>query len=391
MPREAGRLASMKITDVRPVVVGNPWKNWVFVVVETDAGISGLGEATGGLRTAPQVAHIEESKHLVIGRDPRNVHEIWNHLYLSGFLNLNPAMSGIEMACWDILGKSLGVPVHRLLGGQVRDRVRVYANGWYTGPHTPEGFAEKAKEVAARGYTALKFDPFGGAYLKMTRKETRECKAIVRAVRDAVGEDVDLMIEAHDRFGVAAAVEIGRWLAEIAPTWFETPVLSNDVDALVSVARQVPIRVIAGERMHELHEFARFLAADVTDIINPEPLGVGGIWRTLQVAAIARAHHCELAVHNAESPLKTMVALQICAVTPNIFIQECFDDFLEPWTSDVLKGYVRVEDGHLPIPQSPGLGVELDETEAAKHPYSERHFLRLFQPGWESRSAAPDA
>lgn len=381
----------MKITDVRTVVVGNPWKNWVFIVVETDEGLTGLGEATGGLRTSPIAAQVDEVKHLVLGRDPRNVHEIWHHLYFAGFLNIHSAMSGIEMACWDILGKSLGVPVHRLLGGQVRDRVRVYANGWYTGPHTPEGFAEKAREVVSRGYTALKFDPFGGAYIRLSREETQRCKAIVRSVRDAVGDSVDIMIEAHDRFGVAAAVEIGRWLEEFEPTWFETPILSNDVDGLIAVARQTPVRVIAGERMHELHDFARFLAADVTDIINPEPLGVGGIWRTLQVAALAQAHHAELAIHNAESPLKTMVNLQICAVTPNIFIQECFDDFLEPWTADVLKGFVRVRDGYLEIPQAPGLGVELDETEATKHPYSPHNFLRLFEPGWERREQALDS
>ncbi|MCH7740373.1 MAG: mandelate racemase/muconate lactonizing enzyme family protein [Chloroflexi bacterium] len=378
----------MKITDVRAIVVGNPWKNWVFVIVETDEGITGLGEATGGLQTTPRVASVEESKHLVIGRDPRNVHEIWNHLYLSGFLNISPAMAGIEMACWDILGKSMGVPVYTLLGGKVRNEVRVYANGWYSGDRTPEGFAEKAREVVDKGYTALKFDPFGTAYMMMSRDEHKECQAIVGAVRDAVGDSVDLLIEAHDRFGVGTAVEIGRWLADYEVTWFETPVLSNDIGALISVAEKVPVRVIAGERMHELHDFARFLAADVTDVINPEPLGVGGIWRTLQVAALARAHHAELALHNAESPLKTMVALQICAVTPNIFIQECFDDFLEPWTEDVLKGYMRVENGHLQMPDAPGLGVELNEAEAAKHPYGDTHFLRMFEPGWERRDVA---
>ncbi len=378
----------MKIADVRTVVVGNPWKNWVFVIVETDDGLTGLGEATGGLQTLPRVASVEESKHLVVGRDPRDVHAIFEHLYLSGFLNISPAMAGIEMACWDILGKSLGVPVHRLLGGKVRDDVRVYANGWYSGDRTPEGFAASAKQVVDKGYTALKFDPFGTAYMRLTRDETKEVKALVGAVRESVGDSVDILIEAHDRFSVGAAVEIGTWLANYDVTWFETPVLSNDIEALISVAEKVPVRVIAGERMHELHDFARFLAADVTDIINPEPLGVGGIWRSLQVAALARAHHAELALHNAESPFKTMVALQICAVTPNIFIQECFDDFLEPWVEDVLVGFQRVENGSLRIPDAPGIGVTLNEDEARKHPYGKDHFLRMFEPGWERRDAA---
>ncbi|MCX8276757.1 MAG: mandelate racemase/muconate lactonizing enzyme family protein [Dehalococcoidia bacterium] len=378
----------MKIVDVRTVVVGNPWKNWIFVVVETDEGLIGVGEATGGSETQPRVASIEEVKHLVVGMDPRNIHEIFHKLYLTAFLKVTPAMAGIEMACWDILGKSLGVPVHALLGGKVRDNVRVYANGWYSGERTPEGFAAKAAEVVAKGYTALKFDPFGDAHMQLSRKETQETKALIGAVRDAVGDDVDILIEAHDRFSTFAAIEIGNWLKDYEVTWFETPVLSTDVSALVEVARRIPVRMVAGERMHAIHEFGEFLSHNVTDVINPEPLGVGGIWRSLQIAGIAEAHHAEIALHNAESPFKTMVALHIDAVTPNVFIQECFDDFLEPWVTDVLKGFHRVEDGHLTMPTTPGIGVTLNEEEAKKHPYGKSNFLRMFRPGWEKRDTA---
>ena len=378
----------MKISDVRTVIVGNPWKNWIFVVVETDDGLIGVGEATGGSETQPRVAAIQEIKHLVIGMDPRNVHEIFHKLYLTAFLKVTPAMAGIEMACWDILGKSLGVPVYTLLGGKVRDNVRVYANGWYSGERTPEGFAEKASEVAAKGYTALKFDPFGDAHMQMSRKETNEAKSLVGAVREAVGDDVDILIEAHDRFSTYAAIEIGNWLKDYDVTWFETPVLSTDVSALVEVARRIPVRMIAGERMHAIHEFGEFLSHNVTDVINPEPLGVGGIWRSLQIAGIAEAHHAEIALHNAESPFKTMVALHIDAVTPNVFIQECFDDFLEPWVPEVLSGFLRVENGYLQMPDAPGIGVELNEGEARKHPYGRSNFLRMFRPGWEKRDTA---
>ncbi len=378
----------MKIADIRTIVVGNPWKNWIYVVVETDNGLVGIGEATGGSETQPRVAAIEEVKHLVIGMDPRNIHEIFHKLYLTAFLKVTPAMAGIEMACWDILGKSLGVPVHSLLGGKVRDNVRVYANGWYSGERTPEGFAEKAAQVVSKGYTALKFDPFGDAHMQLSRKETRETKALIGAVRDAVGDDVDILIEAHDRFSTFAAIEIGNWLKDYDVAWFETPVLSTDVSALVEVARRIPVRMIAGERMHAIHEFGEFLSHNVTDVINPEPLGVGGIWRSLQIAGIAEAHHAEIALHNAESPFKTMVALHIDAVTPNVFIQECFDDFLEPWVSDVLQGFHRVEDGHLTMPTAPGIGVTLNEEEARKHPYGKSNFLRMFRPGWEKRDTA---
>ncbi len=378
----------MKIADVRTIVVGNPWKNWIYVVVETDEGLVGIGEATGGSETQPRVAAIEEVKHLVIGMDPRNIHEIFHKLYLTAFLKVTPAMAGIEMACWDILGKSLGVPVHSLLGGKVRDSVRVYANGWYSGDRTPEGFAAKASEVVAKGYTALKFDPFGDAHMQLSRKETRETKALIGAVRDAVGDDVDILIEAHDRFSTFAAIEIGNWLKDYDVTWFETPVLSTDVSALVEVARRIPVRMIAGERMHAIHEFGEFLSHNVTDVINPEPLGVGGIWRSLQIAGIAEAHHAEIALHNAESPFKTMVALHIDAVTPNVFIQECIDDFLEPWVTDVLQGFLRVEDGYLSMPDAPGIGVTLNEEEAKRHPYGKSNFLRMFRPGWEKRDTA---
>jgi galactonate dehydratase len=378
----------MKISDVRTVIVGNPWKNWIFVVVETDDGLIGVGEATGGSETQPRVAAIQEIKHLVIGMDPRNVHEIFHKLYLTAFLKVTQAMAGIEMACWDILGKSLGVPVYTLLGGKVRDNVRVYANGWYSGERTPEGFAEKASEVVAKGYTALKFDPFGDAHMQMSRKETNEAKALIGAVREAVGDEVDILIEAHDRFSTYAAIEIGNWLKDYDVTWFETPVLSTDVSALVEVARRIPVRMVAGERMHAIHEFGEFLSHNVTDVINPEPLGVGGIWRSLQIAGIAEAHHAEIALHNAESPFKTMVALHIDAVTPNVFIQECFDDFLEPWVPEVLSGFLRVENGYLRMPDAPGIGVELNEDEAKKHPYGRSNFLRMFRPGWEKRDTA---
>ena len=171
-------------------------------------------------------------------------------------------------------------------------------------------------------------------------------------------------------------------------TWFETPVYSSDVGALVEVARRTPVRVIAGERMQHLHEFGDFLKHKSTDVINPEPLKVGGIWKSLQIAGLAQANHAEIALHNAESPYKTMVALHIDAVTPNVFIQECFDDFLEPWVSDVLSGFHRVENGYLNMPTEPGIGVILNEEEARKHPYGRSNFLRMFRTVWEKRDTA---
>jgi galactonate dehydratase len=380
----------MKIARIRTLVVGNPWKNWIYVLIDTDDGLQGISEATGGLMTRPIEAAIEELSPLCLGKDPRKVHLLWDDLYKATFLSENSvnlhALAGIEAACWDILAKSLGVAVHTVLGGQVRDRIRAYANGWYKGERTPESYAEQAKNVVAQGYSALKFDPFGTAYHNMTPEEEREVRSIVEAVREAVGPDVDIMIEGHDRFTVSSAIQIGRWLEPIRPLWFETPVLSTDVEATVAVARAVPVPVATGERFNTLTQFSRLLAHDCIGIVQPETLGLGGIWRTLQVAAIARAHHVELAPHNAESPVKTVIATHIGAVVPNLLIQECFDQFLEPWVYDLLQGIVTVKDGYLEVPEEPGLGIQITEAEAAKHPYGADHFLRLFSPGWESRT-----
>jgi galactonate dehydratase len=178
---------------------------------------------------------------------------------------------------------------------------------------------------------------------------------------------------------------VGHWLAPIKPLWFEAPVLSSDVDALVAVARAVPVPVAAGERFSTLTQFSRLLSHDCISILQPEVLGIGGIWKCLQVAALAQAHHAEIAPHNAESPVKTVVAAHIGAVVPNLLIQECFDQFLEPWVHDLLDGIVTVQDGFLAVPQKPGLGITINEAEAKKHPYGVDNFLRLFQPGWETR------
>jgi galactonate dehydratase len=374
----------MKITGARAVTVGNPWKNWVFVIVETDEGIQGLGEATRGLSTKPAEAAVAELAPLYLGQDPRQVSALFDRLYKGLFLAHNSAVAGIELACWDILGKSLGVPVWQLIGGRQRSVVRAYANGWYQGPREPSFFAERAAQVVAMGYNALKFDPFGEAYGFLDGAELRRSLDIVAAVRDVVGETVDLLIEAHDRFAPAQAVQIGRALAEYRPLWLETPVLSTDIAATCAVARQVPVTVAAGERFHTLGEFAALLHGGVS-IVQPELLNVGGLLQLGKVAALAEAYGAFVAPHNAQSPFTTVANLQLAAAAPNVLIQECFDDFLVPWSREVLNGTARIEQGYLVVSDAPGFGVTLDERECRRHPYGAQNFLRLFESGWERR------
>ncbi|MDB4893981.1 MAG: dehydratase [Firmicutes bacterium] len=375
----------MKITDVKTFVVGNPWKNWVFVKLFTDEGITGVGEATGGLQTRPNEVAVHELRPLFIGKDPRNITAVWDAMYKGIFLHHSAAVSGIEQACWDILGKSLGVPIWQLLGGKMRPRIRAYANGWYRGPRDPKFFAEAAQAMVEKGYTALKFDPFGNAYRFMERDDERLAISLVRAVREAVGESVDLLIEAHDRFSVSTAIRLGHALAEFNPMWFETPVMSTDIEGTLAVARQVPIPVASGERFTSLEQFAALLAGKVVSIAQPEVLSIGGISRMVRAAAIAEAHEAFVAPHNAQSPLCTVVNTHIGAALPNVLIQECFDDTNAEWSRRIMTGLVEVKNGYIEVPDAPGLGVELLDDEMAKYPYGDRNFLRLFEAGWERR------
>jgi galactonate dehydratase len=377
---------AVKITDIKTIVVGNPWKNWIFVKIYTDEGIEGLGECTGGLMTAPNKAAVEELRSRLIGKDPTRIQEIIEFTRKTLFLSRGGnALSGIEMACWDIVGKMCGQPLYQLLGGKVKDAVRVYANGWYQGPANPQMFAEKARYMVSRGYTALKFDPFGKAYKFMSREEERRTEEIVRAVREAVGDQVDLMIEAHDRFNLSQAIRLGYMLEPYHIFWFETPVLSDNFEKICETARRIKIPVIAGERSEDPRELARLLSMDAVDLINPEILSVGGILGLLDCFAIARGFDAYVAPHNAQSPYCTAANIHVGITQPNLLIQECFDDSAVSWTDDVLQGYPKVENGFISPTDAPGIGVTLCEAEAAKHPYGDKNFLWMFEDGWEQR------
>jgi galactonate dehydratase len=306
-------------------------------------------------------------------------------MYKGLFLGVNVAMNAIEIACWDILGKSLGAPLWKLLGGKQNPRLRVYANGWYKGPRDPAFFADEAAKLKALGYTAMKFDPFGTAYRFFDAADEKLSIAIVRAVRQAVGDDVDLCIEGHDRFSVATAIRVGKQLEEFRPMWFETPVMSTDIAGTLEVARAIAVPVATGERFNRLQQFVDLLAARSVSIVQPETLNIGGVSGARKACAIAEAAEAFVALHQAQSPLNTAVNTHIHATLPNFLIQECFDDFLEPWAHEIMHGVPRVTNGYVEPSDAPGLGVEFDEAEMAKYPYGPNKFLRLFEAGWERR------
>jgi len=376
----------MKITDLKIIVVGNPWKNWIFVRLLTDEGIEGLGEATGGLDTKSRVGFLEELRSRIIGKDPTRIQELLDFLRKTLFLKRGgSAVSGIEMACWDIIGKLCKKPLYQLLGGKARDRIRVYANGWYQGPREPDLFAQKAGEMVNQGYTALKFDPFGKAYKFMTHEEEKKSVDIVAAVRERTGESIDLMIECHDRFSLSQAIRMASMLEPYRPFWYETPVLSDNNVNVSEVARRINIPVIAGERCEDPRQITALLSEGAIDMVNPEILGVGGILALLDCFAIARGFDAYVAPHNAQSPYCTAVNVHIGITQPNFLIQECFDDSAVEGLDKVLSSYPRVKNGFIEPADEPGIGVCLNEEEAAKYPYSDKNFLWMFEDGWEKR------
>jgi len=384
----------MKITSITPLVLGTRWRNLVILKVETDEGLVGLGESRPVNKVEAVIGHIKDvAERFVLGLDPFNIELLVQRLTVEDYGRPGEvAMTGlamIEMACWDIIGKALNQPVYRLLGGAVRERIKTYANGWYTVERTPEEFAAAARRAVAKGYRALKFDPFGAGYYEMERSEKLKSVALVEAVRDAVGPEVELLIEMHGRFNPVTAVEMARELAPFKPSWYEEPVPPANYPALKKVADAIAplgVPVATGERIHTLHDYRELLELHAADILQPDIAHFGGILNTKKLAAWADAYYVLMAPHNVGGPIATAAALHLAACTPNFKIQENFNDFDEPYVLASAPGLPAVEDGYFPLPPGPGLGVTLDEAVVAEHPEQRIHF-NLFKEGWHKRDA----
>jgi len=379
----------MKITGVETYIAGNPWKNWLFAKVTTDEGLYGIGEGTLNYFAKTIETAIHELKSFVIGMDPFQVEIISQRLirdvYSEGAQIHMCAVAAIEIALWDIIGKACNQPVYNLWGGRCHEKLRAYANGWYRGARTPESFAEKAKVVAGRGYTALKFDPFGNNWRTMSRYEFDLSLDIIRAVREAVGVKVDLLIEGHCRFNTVTAIEFSERMADTRPVWFEEPVAHTNIPALIEVARRSPVPIATGESLSNKQQFAEMLKYDVVNIIQVEPLNVGGLFAARKIADMVDAHYGVIAPHSAQGPVCSAACVQLNASLPNFFIHEIFDEFNEPWEKQIVTHPVEVVDGYIDIPDRPGIGIDLNIEEILKHPYQQENALPLFKPGWERR------
>ncbi len=384
----------MRISAVTPLVLGTQWRNLVFIKVETDEGLIGLGESRPVNKHEALLGYLRDvTERYVLGSDPFETERLVQRLTIEDYGQPGEvAMTGIamlEMACWDIVGKALGQPVYRLLGGAVRDRIRAYANGWYTVERTPQEFHAAARRAVAKGYRALKLDPFGAGYYQIERAEKLKSVALVEAVRDAVGPDVDILVEMHGRFNPVTAVEITRLLAPFAPGWIEEPVPPANIPALKKVADAVAplgVPVATGERLHTMHAYREVMEMHACDIIQADISHFGGLLQTRKLAAWADTYYMLIAPHNVGGPVSTAAALHVAACTPNFMIQEHFNDFDEPYVLACAPGLPPVVDGCFALPQGPGLGVTLDEALIAAHPVQRIHF-NLYQQDWHKRRA----
>jgi len=381
----------MKITNVTTYIVGNPWKNWVFTRVETDAGVHGIGEATLNGFAKTVEAAIHELKRFVIGQDPFDVENhtlrLARDVFSDGGQVQGAALSGLEFACWDIMGKVTNQPVYKLLGGRCHDRLRVYANGWYRGPREPQSFFEKAKVVVEKGYTALKFDPFGAAWRVVDREDFALAIDIIAAVRDAVGPNVDILVEGHNRFSPHTALQFAEAMLPYKPTWFEAPVPPQRISQMVEVAKRSPVPIACGEDYYCAQQFTELLAHDAVNIIQLEPEFLG-LTVSKQVCGMVNAHNGVTAPHSAQGPLCSLVCAHLNTATPNFFIHEIFDEFNDDWSQNILTEQVVVKDGHIEVDsERPGWGADLNYEEIARHPYNPDNFLPLFRAGWERRKS----
>ncbi len=381
----------MKISDVKTYVVGTEWRNLTFVKVITDEGLEGIGEVRMLNHTDALLGYFAEAipNHL-LGHDPSNIEELVQKMFRNDFARAGEivmsAIATVEMACWDIIGKSLGQPVYKLLGGSVRDRIKAYANGWYTVERTPEEFHAAALKVTAKGYQALKFDPFGSGFYELDITEKRRAIELVEAVRSAVGPDVEMLIEMHGRFNPATAIGIARELERFNPSWLEEPVPPENIAALKKAAERITIPIATGERMHTRFEFRELLESQAADYIQPDISHFGGLLETKKLAAWAENYYVLVAPHNVGGSVSTAAALHFAASTPNFKIQEHFNDFADEWVKTTAPGNPEVIDGYFALPQGPGLGVTLNEDVVQAHP-RQNVFFNLFAENWHRRQA----
>lgn len=367
----------MKIKNIECLVVHPGWrKNLVFVRIETDDGIVGWGEAYSQYdRDQAIAAQVEALGQYLVGRNPFHIRHFVqiafdDYAQRRSSLEYWCAVSGIEQALWDIVGKATGQPVYNLLGGPCRQKIRVYANGWSYKMQKPEEFARAAEAVVKRGFDALKFDPLPRPWRTYIPKEhIRHSVAVMHAIREAVGPDIDLLLDIHRRLAPMHAIELANELAVFKPYWFEEPCQVENLEALAEVRARSPIPVVSGEAMYGRADFRRLFRERAVDIINPDISNCGGILEMMHIAAAAESEMVAVSPHNYNSTTLSLSAtVHAAACMPNFTITEYFLPYEEFGTVVTNNPLVPVN-GYITLPDGPGLGLDVNEEAVRARPY----------------------
>lgn len=379
----------MKVEKIEVFLTAAVWRNFLFVKLTTDDGIVGWGDGTLEWKESTvRDLILDLGRRYVIGHNPFDIESLWFQLYQVEH-NTGPimysAMAGIETALWDIVGKATRQPVYNLVGGKVRNKLKVYANGWYAYDGDLAKLSDRAQEAVGRGYHALKFDPFGPGGREMPREDFRQSVKVVEAVRRAVGDDIELLLEFHGRFSPITALEAIRAMEPFRPGWCEEPIPAHNHESMAQVVAASPLRIATGEHTYSRFGFLDLLARKGAHVIQPDIVYSGGFMETRKIAALSETYYVSVAPHNCRGPLGTVIAMHLCANIPNFYILETFEDYDVPWRCDLTPGTPRVKEGYYAIPTGPGWGVDVDEALIKAHPENPDAKLNMFKGGWEQQ------
>jgi galactonate dehydratase len=363
-------MAAMKITGVTSYQLPGTRYPWVFLRIDTDAGIHGIGQVSSGPNSAVVAAAASKLGPLLVGEDPSRIEYLWTKLYTSfsslGSLGFVSALiSGVDIALWDVRGKALGLPIYELLGGRFRDDLRLYSNGWFRGCETPADFARAAKETVEVGHGAIKLDPFRRHRAELQRHgssydpvDELEAQAIIEAIRDAVGPGVEILIDAHGRFDVPTAIRLANALAPSRIGWFEEPVPPENVDALRQFRDRCQVPVCVGERLYTRWQFRPVLENKLSDYLMPDVIRTGGISELKKIATMAEAFFVPVSPHDATGPITLIAGAQVMMSTPNFYRLEIAYSELEQYNR-ALTPPLDVRGGRFYVSDRPGLGHDL--------------------------------
>lgn len=380
----------MRLDKLHVIRVAHPWKTRIYVVAVTDEGLAGIGEATLGQLSLAVVGAVRDLEPSVLGLDPHEIETLRQRalrdIYADGGQVLGAAVAGIEMACWDLIARAAGEPLFNLLGGRRQPRLRMYANGWYRGDHEPAAMGRLAREAIARGYTALKIDPFGATWRTIGRRELTHALEILQRIREAIGDEVDLIVEGHSRFSAASACRIARLLEPLHPLWFEEPVPYTDLKGYRALSESSAVPIAGGESLWRVSQFLDLLEAAPLAVVQFDPIHVGGISAARTIAQVALERNALIAPHSASGPVNELVCAHLATASSHAILLERFQDFEEEDDAG-LRSSLQVADGWAQVSDTPGLGVAFElETLLARHTEEFRQDQNLFKAGWERRA-----